>query len=81
VEIASEQIDKAVGHRPVSLAYPMGGITSAAAFVVSEIPDMKLAVTENSGNMETWFGRYNMPRVRVLPTTEPARLLLYMTST
>jgi peptidoglycan/xylan/chitin deacetylase (PgdA/CDA1 family) len=80
VENASEQIDKAIGHRPVSLAYPMGGITTAAAFVVSEIPDMKLAVTENPGNTETWFGRYDMPRVRVLPTTDPAQLLLYVTS-
>ena len=81
VEKASEQIAAAIGHRPVSLAYPMGGITTAAAFVVSETPDMKLAVTENSGNSETWFGRYAMPRVRVLPTTDPPRLLLYMTST
>ena len=80
VEKASEQIAAAIGHRPVSLAYPMGGITTAAAFVVSETPDMKLAVTENSGNSETWFGRYAMPRVRVLPSTDPPRLLLYMTS-
>jgi peptidoglycan/xylan/chitin deacetylase (PgdA/CDA1 family) len=80
VENASEAIARAVGHRPVSLAYPMGGITTTTAFVVSQIPDIKLAVTESSGNSETWFGRLAMPRVRVLPSTDPARLLLYMTS-
>jgi peptidoglycan/xylan/chitin deacetylase (PgdA/CDA1 family) len=80
VENASEQIAIAVGQRPVSLAYPMGGVTTAAAFVVSEIPDMKIAVTEGAGNRETWFGRYAMARVRVLPTTNPPLLLIYMTS-
>ncbi len=75
VENASEQIAQAVGHRPVSLAYPMGGVSTPVATVVSQIPDIEIAVTEHLGQTETWFERYDTPRVRVHPGTTPARLV------
>lgn len=75
VETASREIAQAVGHRPVSLAYPMGGVTTYVAMLVGQIPDMKIAVTTGYGRTETWFQRYDTPRVRVGPSTDPARLL------
>ncbi len=75
VENGSEQIAKAIGHRPVSLAYPMGGVSTPDAIVVSQIADIKIAVTTKWGKTETWFERYNTPRVRVHPNTDPARLV------
>jgi peptidoglycan/xylan/chitin deacetylase (PgdA/CDA1 family) len=78
VEDASEQIEKAVGHRPVSLAYPMGGLSVQVVMVVSAIPDMKLAVHTGFGTEETWVARFNVPRVRVHPGTSPALLLAWL---
>lgn len=75
VENASVAIEKAVGHRPVSLAYPMGGVSAASADVVSQIPDMKIAVTTHPGGSETWAERYHTPRVRINPSTDPAKLV------
>lgn len=75
VENASVQVARAIGHRPVSLAYPMGGVSTPAAWVVSQIPDIKIAVTTGRGQTETWFERYDTPRVRIHPTTDPAKLV------
>jgi peptidoglycan/xylan/chitin deacetylase (PgdA/CDA1 family) len=74
VENASEQIAAAVGHRPVSLSYPMGGVSDAVVSVVSQIPDIKIAVTTTRGKTETWAARYDVPRMRVNPTSNPARM-------
>ena len=78
VEVASEQIDKAVGHRPVSLSYPMGGISVAVVLIIRDIPDLKLAVHTGFGTYETWLGRFNAPRVRVHPGTSPGQLLAWL---
>ncbi|MGA3030317.1 MAG: polysaccharide deacetylase family protein [Candidatus Limnocylindrales bacterium] len=75
VETASEEITRAVGHRPVSLAYPMGGVSTHVATLVSQIPNIEIAVTTGWGKTETWFERYDTPRVRVQPTTDPTQLL------
>jgi peptidoglycan/xylan/chitin deacetylase (PgdA/CDA1 family) len=75
VENASEAIARAVGHRPVSLSYPMGGVSDAVVWVVGQIPDIKIAVTTVRGKTETWPSRYATPRMRVNPTTDPARLV------
>jgi peptidoglycan/xylan/chitin deacetylase (PgdA/CDA1 family) len=80
VEDASRQIARAVGHRPVSLAYPMGGVSNPVVMVVSQIPDIKIAVTTQRGKTETWLGRYEVPRVPVRPDTDPARLLASLSS-
>jgi peptidoglycan/xylan/chitin deacetylase (PgdA/CDA1 family) len=75
VEGGSEAIADATGHRPVSLAYPMGGVTDGVATVVSQIRDIKIAVTTKFGRYQTWVQRYNMPRVRIHPNTGPGELL------
>ncbi len=75
VENASETIARAVGHRPVSLAYPMGGVSDAVVWVVSQIPDLKIAVTTERGKTETWPSRYATPRMRINPTTDPVQLV------
>ena len=76
VELASEQIARATGHRPVSFAYPMGGIDTPVATLVSRVPDIKIAVHTGYGTHETWLGRYNVPRVRVHPDTSPGSLVV-----
>jgi peptidoglycan/xylan/chitin deacetylase (PgdA/CDA1 family) len=75
VEAASEQIARAVGHRPVTLSYPMGGISDAAVYVVSQIPDLEIAVTTGYGQTETWLQRYDTPRVRIHPSTNATLLI------
>jgi peptidoglycan/xylan/chitin deacetylase (PgdA/CDA1 family) len=75
VEDASQQIARAVGHRPVSLAYPMGAISVGVVLLLEQIPDMKIAVHTGFGTYETWFARYDMPRVRVHPGTDAAQIL------
>ena len=78
VEKASEAIERAVGHRPVSLAYPMGGISMAVVMVLGDIPDMKLAVHTGFGTYETWLGRFDMPRVRIHPGSSPKEILAWL---
>jgi peptidoglycan/xylan/chitin deacetylase (PgdA/CDA1 family) len=75
VENGSEQIARATGHRPVSLSYPMGGVSDAVIWVVSQVPDIQIAVTTGHGKTETWPARYNVPRLRVNPTTDPDRVV------
>ena len=70
VERASEQIMAAVGQRPVSLAYPMGGVNSSVVLVVSQVPGIKIAVTTVPGVVETWSRRYVVPRVKVKGNTD-----------
>jgi peptidoglycan/xylan/chitin deacetylase (PgdA/CDA1 family) len=74
VEVASIAIAVAVGHRPVSLAYPMGGVSMPTIAVVSQVRDLSAAVTTWPGMTETWRDRYDMPRVRMNPSTDPATL-------
>lgn len=74
VEVASAAIATAVGHRPVSLAYPMGGVSMATIAIVDQVPDLSAAVTTWPGMTETWRDRYDMPRVRMNPSTDPATL-------
>jgi peptidoglycan/xylan/chitin deacetylase (PgdA/CDA1 family) len=75
VDDASVAIARATGHRPVSFAYPMGGISTPTMITVSQVPDMKIAVTTGYGQTETWAERYDTPRVRIHPTTDPAKLI------
>jgi peptidoglycan/xylan/chitin deacetylase (PgdA/CDA1 family) len=75
VEDASAAIARAVGHRPVSLAYPMGGVSAGVAQVLSQTPDIKVAVMTQPSGPESWFARYYMPRVRVHPNTNPEKLV------
>ena len=35
----------------------------------------RLALTTREGSTESWASRYDLPRVRVTPTTSPAGLL------
>jgi len=79
VEQCSETIERVTGHRPVSMAYPMGAINSAVADVISGVPDIQMAVTTGYGETETWGQRYNTPRVRVNPTTDGPALVASLT--
>jgi len=75
VENGSQEIERAVGHRPVSLAYPMGGVDPFVTDIVSRIPDIKLAVTTWYGALESWPLRMDTPRIRVNPTTNGSQLV------
>jgi peptidoglycan/xylan/chitin deacetylase (PgdA/CDA1 family) len=75
VETASGQIAAAVGHRPVSLAYPMGRVNAHVAAGMGDVPGMKIAVTTKWGITESWLSRFETPRVRVLPDTDGPGLL------
>jgi len=79
VEQCSETIQRLTGHRPVSMAYPMGAISTAVAEVVSGVPDIQMAVTTGYGETQTWEQRYNTPRVRVNPTTDGPGLVASLT--
>jgi peptidoglycan/xylan/chitin deacetylase (PgdA/CDA1 family) len=80
VDDASARIAEVTGSRPVSLSYPMGGINQVALEAVSECAGLKIAVTEGWGVTESWLNRFNSPRVRVSPTTQPARLVADLTA-
>lgn len=80
VENASQEIERAVGHRPVSLAYPMGGFDQFVADIVSRIPDIKIAVTTLYGAEEMWPSRLYTPRVRVNPSTDGRQLVAELTA-
>jgi peptidoglycan/xylan/chitin deacetylase (PgdA/CDA1 family) len=75
VDDASNRIAEITGVRPRSLSYPMGGINQVALLAVSECPDLEIAVTEGRGMTESWLNRFDSPRVRVSPTTNPDRLV------
>jgi peptidoglycan/xylan/chitin deacetylase (PgdA/CDA1 family) len=75
VESASDEISAAIGHRPVTLAYPMGKVNAAVIAWMNDMPDVKIAVTTESGTCEEWSARYKVPRLRVGPETDPAGLL------
>ena len=75
VESASRRVAAAVGHRPTSLAYPMGRLSAPVAGWISQVPGIEIAVTTNWGLTESWPSRFETPRVRVQPDTDPAQLL------
>ena len=82
VDNCSREIQQAIGHRPVTLAYPMGGVdASVVASVMQEIPDIKLAVTTWPGAIESWPIRLDTPRVRVDPTTDGPGLVATLDAT
>ena len=74
VETAAELIDRFVGERPATLAYPAGRYD---AEVVAEVQadGFGLAVIEGSGAWESAADRFTVPRARVSPSTTPAGLL------
>jgi peptidoglycan/xylan/chitin deacetylase (PgdA/CDA1 family) len=79
VEQCSEVIARYTGHRPVSMAYPMGDVNDAVAELVSGVADIQMAVTTAYGETQTWGGRYNTPRVRVNPSTDGPSLVASLT--
>jgi peptidoglycan/xylan/chitin deacetylase (PgdA/CDA1 family) len=82
VDNCSREIQQAVGHRPVTLAYPMGGVDPFAVESVNQaVPDIKLAVTTWYGALETWPMRMDVPRVRVNPTTDGPALVASLDAT
>ena len=76
IENASREIEAALGHRPVTLAYPMGSTSPYVESVAAGIPDLACAVTTSPGSSETWDQRFAMPRIRVNPTTNGHELVV-----
>lgn len=74
VERGAAAIARAVGHRPVSLAYPKSAVNATVIAVVAQIPGLEIAAT-TGGRIETWLGRYDVGRIGVFPATTPAFLL------
>jgi peptidoglycan/xylan/chitin deacetylase (PgdA/CDA1 family) len=79
VEDCSKTIARETGHRPVSMAYPMGAINTAVALAMAGIPDIQMALTTGYGETQTWGERYNTPRVRVNPWTDGPKLVASLT--
>jgi peptidoglycan/xylan/chitin deacetylase (PgdA/CDA1 family) len=72
---AAQQIAEWTGRWPTSFAYPYGSLGSVGASAVSDCKTMLTAVTEVHGASETWATRFELPRIKVFPSTKPAALL------
>ncbi|HEX7491819.1 MAG TPA: polysaccharide deacetylase family protein [Candidatus Limnocylindrales bacterium] len=82
VDDASRRIQQAIGHRPVTLAYPAGGVDlSLMDSMMREVPDIKLAVTTWPGAAESWPNRLSTPRVRVDATMDGPGLVASLAGT
>ncbi len=71
---AADRIAQAVGQAPVTFCYPDGRSSTDLQAQVAEA-GFGLALTTREGSTESWATRYDLPRVRVTPTTSPAGLL------
>ena len=71
---ADETIQRVTGRAPATFAYPSGESSLEAAGAV-EAAGMGLAVTTQDGVVETWLGRFFVPRVRVSPSLTPDMLV------
>ena len=71
---ASARIAELVGSAPTTLAYPFGRWNLETETAVRDA-GMDLGLTTVEGARETWATRYATPRVRVSPSTSPAKLL------
>jgi peptidoglycan/xylan/chitin deacetylase (PgdA/CDA1 family) len=68
------RIRSLVGQSPVTFAYPSGRYDAAAAAEL-EADGFSMAVTTQSGALETWADRFAVPRLRVGPYMSPEGLL------
>ena len=78
IDDASAVIATITSHRPVTFAYPFGSWDADVAADVAACPGLHLALTTARGSTETWAGRFELPRIAVGPTTQPADLLAQM---
>ena len=74
VTATADRIRSLVGQSPVSFAYPSGRYDVAAATEI-EADGFSVAVTTESGALETWAGRFSVPRLRVGPYASPEGLV------
>jgi peptidoglycan/xylan/chitin deacetylase (PgdA/CDA1 family) len=75
---AADAIAANLGHRPSSLAYPIGpydGTTMAAA---AACPGIKIAVSTVEGAAQSWQTRYATPRVRISRSSRAPGVLAYL---
>ena len=71
---AADRIAQVVGQAPVTFCYPDGRSSTDLQAQVEEA-GFGLALTTREGSMESWPTRYDLPRIRVTPSTSPAGLL------
>jgi peptidoglycan/xylan/chitin deacetylase (PgdA/CDA1 family) len=76
--LAADAIEKVMGHRPVSFAYPIAGHDANAVKAVTACPGMKIAVTTVEGDTESWKTRFESPRVRINRGASATGVLSYL---
>jgi peptidoglycan/xylan/chitin deacetylase (PgdA/CDA1 family) len=74
IDVAAATIEKLVGARPETFAYPFGDANHRAIRAADEA-GFAIAVTNRQGVSETWAGRLTTPRLRVGPGISPEDLL------
>ena len=77
---ASDALARTLGRRPVSLAYPKGGVAPFVLDAARACPGIEIAVTTVAGRTETWRTRFETPRLGVDSSVTPAALLAELTA-
>jgi peptidoglycan/xylan/chitin deacetylase (PgdA/CDA1 family) len=72
---AADAIAAVTGHRPASLAYPIGPYDATTEKAAAACPGIEIALTTDYGAAESWKTRFATPRVRVNRSTSAASLL------
>lgn len=72
---ASAVIARDVGVWPQSYAYPMGMTDPQVVSVLAACPGIQTAVIQTGSRHETWPNRFELPRLRVGPGTDPQDLI------
>lgn len=79
IAAAAATIAEVTGKWPETLAYPSGRFNAIAEQAVAACQGMKMAVIEGNGTYETWATRFEIPRLKVHPGTDPRTLISWMT--
>ena len=75
IDGGADALERVLGHRPVSFAYPKAGVAPYVIDAASACPGLQIAVTTMPGSTESWRARFELPRLRVDSTVSAAALL------
>jgi peptidoglycan/xylan/chitin deacetylase (PgdA/CDA1 family) len=75
---AADTIASNLGHRPASLAYPIGSYDSNALAAAAACPGIEIAVSTVEGATQSWKTRYATPRVRISRASRAPGVLAYL---
>ena len=78
--MAADAIAAVTGHRPASLAYPIGPYDATAMKAAAACDGIKIAFSTEPGATQSWKTRYATTRVRVNRSSGAASLLAYVKS-